>query len=62
MPDPLSDESNNSLIEIFPQPDFIILIQSNIWFSKFTRFFDTEPKEAGKTTGQASYKQKDTEQ
>lgn len=62
MPDSLSDKYNNSLIEMFLQPDIIILIQSNIWFSKFTRFLDTEPKEAGKTTGQASYKQKDTEQ
>lgn len=62
MHNPLSDELNNSLIDILLEPDFIILIQSNIWFSKLTRFLDTEPKEGGKTIGQASYKQKDTDQ
>lgn len=54
MLDPLSDDSNNSLIEIFLRPDFIILIQSNKLFSKFTRFLDTEPIEAGKTTYRTS--------
>lgn len=46
--------------EILLQSDFIILIQSNIRFSKFTRFLDTEPKEASKTIGQAGYQQKET--
>lgn len=42
---------------MFLQPDFIILIQSNIWFAKFTRFLETESKEAAETIGQAGYKQ-----
>lgn len=54
----LSDESSNSLIEIFLQPYFIILTQSNVWFSKFIRFPETEPREVKNTTGQAGYKQK----